>query len=107
MVDKELGELLSGRRSAAGGEAVAGLDEAAGEAGGLYQQVGSSDAAPTVAQAKAAEHAGEELAEALKRWEWTKTVTLPALNRQLESAHLPQVNLAEMPQNMPDSGDED
>jgi len=58
-------------------------------------------------QVKAAEHAGAELAEALKRWEHTKTILLPALNRQLEAAHLPQVNLAEMPQDMPDSGDED
>jgi hypothetical protein len=56
---------------------------------------------------KATEHAGEELAEALKRWERTKVISLPALNRQLEGAHLPQVNLAELPQNMPDTGDED
>jgi hypothetical protein len=105
--DKELGELLSGRRSTGGGEAEPGLDDAAGEAGGLYQEVGSSDAAPTVAQVKAAEHAGEELAEALRRWARAKTTTLPALNRQLEGAHLPVVNLAEMPQDMPDGGDED
>jgi photosystem II stability/assembly factor-like uncharacterized protein len=106
-VDKELGELLSGRRSPGGGEAEPGLDDAAGESAGLYQEVGSSDAAPTAVQVKAAEHAGAELAEALKRWEHTKTILLPALNRQLEAAHLPQVNLAEMPQDMPDSGDED
>jgi hypothetical protein len=106
-VDKELGELLSGRRSPGGGEAEPGLDDAAGESAGLYQEVGSSDAAPTAVQVKAAEHAGAELAEALKRWEHTKTILLPALNRQLEAAHLPQVNLAEMPQEMPDSGDED
>jgi hypothetical protein len=106
-VDKELGELLSGRRGPGGGEAEPGLDDAAGESSGLYQEVGSSDAAPTPAQVKAAEHAGEELAEALKRWERTKTSSLPALNRQLEGAHLPLVNLAEMPQDMPDTGDED
>jgi hypothetical protein len=105
--DKELGELLSGRRSPGGGEAEPGLDDAAGEAAGLYQEVGSADAAPTTAQVKAADHAGEELAEALKRWEHTKTTTLPALNRQLEGAHLPLLNLAELPQDMPDSGDED
>jgi hypothetical protein len=106
-VDKELGELLSGRRNPGGGEAEPGLDDAAAEASGLYQQVGSSDAAPTTVQVKATEHAGEELAEALKRWERTKVISLPALNRQLEGAHLPQVNLAELPQNMPDTGDED
>jgi len=106
-VDKELGELLSGRRNLGGGEAEPGLDDAAAEASGLYQQVGSSDAAPTTVQVKATEHAGEELAEALKRWERTKVISLPALNRQLEGAHLPQVNLAELPQNMPDTGDED
>jgi len=106
-VDKELGELLSGRKSPAGGEAEPGLDDAAGASAGLYEQVGSSDAAPTAVQVKAAEHADEELAEALKRWERTKATSLPALNRQLEAAHMPTVNLTEMPQDMPDSGDED
>jgi hypothetical protein len=32
---------------------------------------------------------------------------MPALNRQLEGAHLPVINLERKPQSMPDSGDED
>jgi photosystem II stability/assembly factor-like uncharacterized protein len=106
-VNKELSALLSGHRNPDGSEAEPGLDNAAGEASGLYSQVGSSDAAPTAIQLKATEHAGEELNEVLKRWERTRTTSLAALNRELEAAHLPVVNLKEMPQDMPDSGDED
>ncbi len=106
-VDKELAGVLSGRARAGGGEAEPGLDDVAGESAGLYEQVGMADATPTVAQIKAASHAGDELFEALKRWEKAKTTSIPALNRQLEGAHLPVLNLEQKPQNMPEEGDED
>jgi hypothetical protein len=66
-----------------------------------------ADAAPTAAQAKAAAHASEETAEALKHWERVRDESIPALNRQLEGAHLPILNLEQKPENMPESGDED
>jgi hypothetical protein len=106
-LDKELAGVLSGRSTPAGGEAAPGIDDVAGESAGLYEQVGMSDAAPTAAQLKAADHASEEVAGALKRWEKSRTTSIPALNRQLEEAHLPVLNLEQKPESMPDSGDED
>ncbi len=106
-VDKEIAGVLSGCARAGAGEAQPGLDDVAGESAGLYAQVGMADAAPTVAQLKAAGHAGEELAEALKRWEKSKATSIPALNRQLEGTHLPLLNLEQKPENMPEEGDED
>jgi hypothetical protein len=105
--DKELAEVLSGRAKPSGGEAEPGLDDVAGESAGLYAQVGMADAAPTAAQVKAADHAGEEATDALKRWERVKESSIPALNRQLQGAHLPVLNLEQKPENMPESGDED
>jgi len=104
---KELAEVLSGHDKHTGGEAEPGLDDVAGESAELYAQVGMADAAPTAAQSKAAAHAGEETAEVLKRWERVKHESIPALNRKLEGAHLPALNLEQKPQNMPESGDED
>jgi photosystem II stability/assembly factor-like uncharacterized protein len=106
-LDKELAGALSGRAKAGGGEAEPGLDDVAGESAALYEQVGMADAAPTAAQLKATEHASEEVSEALKRWDKSRSSSIPALNRQLEGAHLPAINLEQKPQSMPDSGDED
>jgi hypothetical protein len=105
-LDKELAGLLSGRAGTDGGEADPGLDEVAAESAQLYEQVGSADAAPTAAQLKATAHATDESAETLKSWDRSKETSIPALNRQLDAAHLPPLNLELKPQTMPDSGDE-
>jgi len=106
-LDKELAGVLSGRAKAGGDEAEPGLDDVAGESAALYEQVGMADAAPTAAQLKATEHASKEVTEALKRWDKSRSSSIPALNRQLEGEHLPAINLEQKPQSMPDSGDED
>jgi hypothetical protein len=106
-LDKELAEVLAGRVKAGGSEAEPGLDDVAGESAALYEQVGMADAAPTTAQSKAIAHASEEVTEVLKRWDKSRSSSMPALNRQLEGAHLPVINLERKPQSMPDSGDED
>jgi hypothetical protein len=62
-----------------------------GEVNGLYSAIDRADAAPTAAQLKAIAHVGEELPGALKRWEQIKSADLPALNRQLRDANLPEV----------------
>jgi hypothetical protein len=105
-LDKELGELLSGHPNS-GAEEAPGLDEVAGESAALYEQVGSADAAPTAVQLKAAAHANEELTEILNRWKHSKESSIPALNHQLDAAHLPLLNLEQKPQNMPEGGDEE
>jgi photosystem II stability/assembly factor-like uncharacterized protein len=106
-LDKELAGVLNGRAKARGSDAEPGLDDVAGESAALYEQVGMADAAPTAAQLKATEHASEELTEALKRWDKARSSSIPTLNRRLEGAHLPAINLEQKPQSMPDSGDED
>jgi hypothetical protein len=106
-LDKELEDLLKGQEKSGGNEKEPGLDAIAQESVGLYEQVGMADAAPTEAQMKAAEHATGELAEVLERWEQSKGSSIPALNRQLDAAHLPVLNLEQKPQTMPDGGDED
>jgi photosystem II stability/assembly factor-like uncharacterized protein len=106
-LEKELAGVLSGRAKSGSGEAEPGLDDVAGESATLYEQVGMADAAPTTAQLKATAHASEELTEAIKRWDKSRSSSIPALNRQLEGAHLPAINLEQKPQSMPDSGDED
>jgi hypothetical protein len=106
-LDKELGELLDGQKKPDGGEQSPGLDDVAGGSAGLYEQVGMADAAPTAAQVKATEHASGELTEVLNRWQHSKESSIPELNRQLEAAHLPPLNLEQKPQTMPEGGDED
>jgi hypothetical protein len=66
-----------------------------------------ADAAPTAVQVKAVEHASEELTEVLNHWQQSKDSSIPALNRRLEAAHFPPLNLEQKPQTMPEGGDED
>jgi len=106
-LDKELDDLLNGQKKSDGGEQTPGLDDIAGESASLYEQVGMADAAPTAVQVKAVEHANEELTEVLKHWQQSKESSIPALNRQLEAAHFPPLNLEQKPQTMPEGGDED
>jgi hypothetical protein len=105
--DKQLAALLEGKPKSAASEEVSGLDDVAGEDAGLYGQVGQVDAAPTVAQQKAAAHASEETEEALRKWNTWKQGALPKLNGELTAAHLAQLNLQQRPETMPESGDED
>jgi hypothetical protein len=59
----------------------------------LYGGVGQSDAAPTAAQVNAAEDVEHNLSAVMKRWEEIKKTDLAALNRQLRSTNLPEINL--------------
>jgi photosystem II stability/assembly factor-like uncharacterized protein len=103
-MDKELATVLAGGQ---GDKKEPGLDDSAGEAGSLYEQVGQVDAAPTMAQQQATEHTEEELAGSLRRWEALKGTLIPDLGRQLREAHLPELRLDKKPDTMPEGGDED
>ena len=103
--DKDLSALLDGKEESAK-ETEPGLDDISGELAGLYMQVGNADAAPTAAQQKAGEHAGEEMSRALARWRRMKD-SIASLNIKLKSANLPAIDLQQKPENMPQSGDED
>jgi len=105
--DKDLSALLSGKERSAGEEEEPGLDEVAGEAASLYTQVGMADALPTPIQQKSTEHLSKELSEVLEQWEKMKNSAIPHLNQKLNALHLPVINLEQMPESMPESGDED
>jgi photosystem II stability/assembly factor-like uncharacterized protein len=105
--DKEFAEIIEGKKQAGGGEEQPGLDDLAGETAGLYGQVGQADAAPTVVQSKAAEHSEEELSEVLKTWQKLKATALAELNQKLSAAHQPTIHAEQMPETMPEGGDED
>jgi hypothetical protein len=59
----------------------------------LYGSGESADAAPTQAQAEAANKLERDLSSVMKRWEQLKNSDLPALNRQLHGTSLPEVSL--------------
>jgi hypothetical protein len=105
--DKEISTLLNGQEKSGSSEEEPGLDEVAGQVLGLYQQVGQADAAPTAAQQNTGAHLGKEAGEAAKRWERMKNSALPALNRKLNGARLPPIDLERQPETMPEGGDED
>jgi hypothetical protein len=105
--DKAFAALLAGEPKPGGGEGEPGLDEVAGEAEGLYGQVGQADAAPTMAQTKASQHLNAEMEEVLNKWQKLKATAIPALNHQLSQAHLPTLRPEQRPETMPESGDED
>jgi hypothetical protein len=106
-LDKQLGALLSGDESPSKPDGKPGIDDLAEGTSALYIQVGQADAAPTGAQQQAAGHAADELAEALPGWEKIKGSSIPEVNRQLLTAHLPQLNPEQKPESMPEGGDED
>jgi photosystem II stability/assembly factor-like uncharacterized protein len=104
---KEISALLNGQEKSTSSEEEPGLDEVAGQALGLYEQVGQADASPTAAQQNTGAHLGKEVGEAVELWERMKNSALPALNRKLNGARLPPIDLERQPETMPEGGDED
>jgi hypothetical protein len=68
-----------------------------GQVGGLYGQVWQADAEPTTAQLEAAAAIEHDAAEIMQRWKALKSFDLPALNRALRSAKLPELQLESNP----------
>jgi photosystem II stability/assembly factor-like uncharacterized protein len=92
--DQKLGALLRTPTPAAiGAEPEPTLTRANAAVGTLYGSVGQADAAPTAAQISAGEDTERDLSTLMKRWEEIKNSDLPALNRQLKSANLPEIRL--------------
>jgi hypothetical protein len=58
---------------------------------GLYGMVGQSDSQPTAAQLQAAAILERDLPAAMKQWNDFKQGELGNLNRQLQAAHLPEI----------------
>jgi photosystem II stability/assembly factor-like uncharacterized protein len=81
------------------------LARASGDAAGLYGIIGAADDAPTATQAAALEQVERESADVAKRWDAIKSTDLPALNRQLRAAGLPEIRVESEPQPEEDSED--
>jgi hypothetical protein len=59
----------------------------------LYGQIWQADAEPTVAQSEAAAMAEHDATDLTQRWNALKTSGLPALNRALRAANLPEMQI--------------
>jgi hypothetical protein len=64
-----------------------------GQAGTLYTQVWQADAEPTLSQMAARETIEGDSVGVLKRWSDFKNTDLPALNRVLREANIPEVQV--------------
>jgi hypothetical protein len=104
-LDQKVGTILRGTMPPVSGSSEPTLNRENAAIGTLYASVGQADAAPTAAQISAAADAERDLSALLKRWEDVKQTDLPALNRQLKSAKLPEIGL-ESKAPMDQSGDD-
>ncbi len=68
-----------------------------GQATTLYGQVWQADAQPTAAQLEALAGTEHDVSDVLKRWEAFRSTDLPAFNRTLRDANLPEVKLESDP----------
>ncbi len=64
-----------------------------GEVAVLYGQVWQADAEPTVVQSEATTASEHDASNTLERWNAFKTSDLPALNRTLHAANLPELKV--------------
>lgn len=83
------------------------MDDVTAETSQLYGELEQSDNPPTEALLRAAEHVEHEQQEVIPAWNEFKNDKIEAINRVLQSAHRPAINLEKSPDNMPDTGDED
>jgi photosystem II stability/assembly factor-like uncharacterized protein len=68
-----------------------------GQATTLYGQVWQADAQPTAAQLEALAGTESDVTDVLKRWDAFRSTDLPAFNRTLRDANLPEVKLESDP----------
>ena len=95
-------------RAAKSAEPEATLPKVSSDISTLYAEIDRADAAPTSAQARAHLEIGRNFSAAIKSWEELKSGDIPALNRQLSSAGLPELRLESNPQPLEESsGDEE
>jgi photosystem II stability/assembly factor-like uncharacterized protein len=91
-LDQKVGAILRGR-TPAGSSPKPTLAAVNSTIDALYGSVGQADAAPTAAQISAVTEAEHDLSAVMKRWKEVKKSDLQALNRELKSANLSEINL--------------
>src|SRR5208282_2168310 len=73
------------------------LSQVNGQVAILYGQIWQVDAEPTASQSEAAAAIEHEISDVMKRWDALRTADLPALNRALGGANLPEVKIESDP----------
>jgi photosystem II stability/assembly factor-like uncharacterized protein len=96
-LDQKVGAILRAPMPTDPGSSEPTLTRASAAVGTLYESVGQADAAPTAAQRSAAVDTERDLSAVMKRWEDIEKSDLPALNRQLKNANLPEIHLESKP----------
>jgi len=105
--DKKLTGILGGGGFGAPASPLPTLIRASGAIGGLYGELERSDAAPTAAQLTAIDATEKDFSAVLKLWQDFQSADLPALNRQLKSAGLAELQIAAASHNTgEDDGDD-
>jgi len=93
-LDQKVGMILRGPTPpVAGAPPEPNLTRESAAVGMLYGAIGQADAAPTTAQLNAVAETERELSTVMKRWNEIKTTDLPALNRGLKKANLPEIHI--------------
>ncbi|HSY64436.1 MAG TPA: hypothetical protein VK829_07550, partial [Terriglobales bacterium] len=93
-LDQRVGMILRGPTPpVAGAPPEPNLTRESAAVGMLYGAIGQADAAPTTAQLNAVAETERELSTVMKRWNEIKTTDLPALNRGLKKANLPEIHI--------------
>jgi hypothetical protein len=105
-VDRKLSELLDGDKEAGAAKAPT-LPQTNTNLIALYGDIGKADAAPTPAQIEAANKSEAALNDMLTRWNQLKARDIPALNRELKAAGLPELRLDLPPQQQEGGEDEE
>ncbi len=106
--DKKLSAIL-GAAGPGGFGAAAATSPTLGRTGGtiaaLYGELDRADAAPTAAQLAAIDAAEKDFSAVLKLWQEFQSADLPALNRQLKSAGVSELQLVSGAHVSADDGD--
>ena len=90
-LEQKLKDVLEGEKLADGSGEKAALSEVNHELISLYKEVEKADLEPTLGQQQAFVAIKPELKEAMENWDHFKRTELPAGNRQLRSAGLPEL----------------
>ncbi len=69
------------------------LSRVGGEVAALYSEIEAADAAPTASQTSAASDVANDFSDVMTRWNEVKITDVPALNRRLSGAGLPEIHL--------------
>jgi len=105
--EKKLSGLIGATGFGAAAVPTPTLGRTSGAIAGLYAEIDRSDAAPTAAQLAAVETAQRDFATVTKLWKDFQSTDVPALNKQLKSAGLPELQLSATPHGAADEDDGD